>query len=171
MKRQPSFSCLLLRSVSTHPPSCFVNARCFSIHYMLHFVHRVLLHVLQHHLKNVLQTLIAHVSTWRTRKNGNFQHSFGASASGCGLRQSQAANREGTVSEFRYEGDRREAASAMLAAQSTLSPDEGQPISLFHFRDALTVSYNNTNHFVFSVIFALKLFNSGLLCSFIEQLK
>ena len=31
--------------------------------------------------------------------------------------------------------------SAMLAAQSTLSADEGKPISLFHFRDALMVSH------------------------------
>jgi hypothetical protein len=28
----------------------------------------------------------------------------------------------------------------MLAAQSTLSADEGRPISLFHFRDALTLN-------------------------------
>lgn len=47
---------------------------------------------------------------------------------------------EDRVPECRYEGDRREAVAAAMAAQSTLSADEGRPISLFHFRDALTVS-------------------------------
>ena len=92
----------------------------------------------QNHLKNVLQTLIAHMSTWQTRTGGQFQHSFGNSSSGCGLTRSRLAS---CVPECRYEGDRREAVSAMLAAQSTLSADEGKPISLFHFRDALMVSH------------------------------
>jgi hypothetical protein len=95
----------------------------------------------QNHLKNVLQTLIAHVSTWQTRTGRQFQHSFGNSSSGCGLTRSHVASQAYCVPECRYEGDRREAVSAMLAAQSTLSADEGRPISLFHFRDALTVSH------------------------------
>ncbi|CAI8000579.1 Transcriptional adapter 1 [Geodia barretti] len=94
----------------------------------------LLLLALENHLKNVLQTLIAHMSTWQTRTGGQFQHSFGNSSSGCGLTRSRC------VPECRYEGDRREAVSAMLAAQSTLSADEGKPISLFHFRDALMLN-------------------------------
>jgi transcriptional adapter 1 len=100
----------------------------------------LLLLALENHLKNVLQTLIAHVSTWQTRTGRQFQHSFGNSSSGCGLTRSHVASQAYCVPECRYEGDRREAVSAMLAAQSTLSADEGRPISLFHFRDALTLN-------------------------------
>ena len=83
------------------------------------------------------------MSTWQTRKNGCFQHSFGSTSSGCGHpRHGHTPLDElvDQVPECAYEGDRREAAAAMLAAQSTVSPNEGQPISLFNFRDALTVS-------------------------------
>ena len=44
-----------------------------------------------------------------------------------------------TVPECGYEGDRREAATAMLAAQS--GGDGSHPISLFNLRDALTVGF------------------------------
>ena len=97
---------------------------------------------LQTHLKNVLQTLVAHMNTWQTSKNGHFQHSFGGSSGGCGLSWSHHTPQGELmeqVPECPYEGDRREAAAAMLAAQSTVSANEGRPISLFHFRDALTV--------------------------------
>jgi hypothetical protein len=55
------------------------------------------------------------------------------------------------VPERTYEGDRREAAAAMLAARSGMLGDHGRPISLFHVRDALTLNRSSVPvHSVFS---------------------
>ena len=99
----------------------------------------------QAHLKNVLQTLTSHVTSWQSRKNGHFQHSFGCGSSGRGLprpRHAPIVSSEelvDSVPECSYDEDRREAAAAMLAAQSGVRADVTQPVSLFTVRDALTV--------------------------------
>ena len=90
---------------------------------------------------------MAHRTSWQLRQNGHFQHSFGRGPSGCGLPRPHNApvlSSEGLVElvpECAYEGDRREAAAAMLAAQSGMVPEGSHPVSLFHVRDALTVRY------------------------------
>lgn len=93
----------------------------------------------------MLQTLVAHMTTWQLRQKGHFQYSFGCGPSGCGLprpRHSPILSPKeavGGVPKCAYEADRREAAAAMLAAQSGVVAEESQPISLFHVRDTLTV--------------------------------
>lgn len=100
---------------------------------------------LQVHLKNVLQALVSHATTWQLRQRGHFQYSFGCGPSGCGLPRPHHSpilspkELVGCVPKCAYEGDRREAAAAMLAAQSGVVASDSQPISLFHVRDALTV--------------------------------
>ena len=76
------------------------------------------------------------MKTWQTTRHKHFQHSFGGSSGGCGLQLGHTPHEE---PECEYEGDRREAVAAMVAALSTVAAEEGQPISLFHVRDALTV--------------------------------
>ena len=106
----------------------------------------------QAHLKNVLQTLVAHTTSWQLRQNGHFQHSFGSGSSGCGLPRPHHApvvdseEMMELVPECAYEGDRREAAAAMLAARSGMMGGHGRPISLFHVRDALTVRLSNLSY-------------------------
>ena len=83
-------------------------------------------------MKNVLQVLIAHRTSWRLR-GGKFQHSFGHGLNGSSL------SRSSVLPDRPYLGDRGEAEAAMMAAQG--NPEScTDAINLFHVRDALMVS-------------------------------
>ena len=111
----------------------------------------------QVHLKNVLQALISHRTSWQLRQNGHFQHSFGCGPSGRGLPRPQHRFSSSSpsseeplqlVPECAYEGDKREAAAAIMAAQSSAS-SSSQPISLFHVRDTLMVRGGSERSYYF----------------------
>ena len=108
----------------------------------------------QCYLKNVIHTLIAHQSNWRSKKGGQFQHSFGSGLSRTALDPSGpstetvdtvAESEDSSASDEQTELqasvrvlNRKEAELAMMAARGAPSK-QLEPLTLFYLRDALMV--------------------------------
>lgn len=112
---------------------------------------------IQCHLKNVIQTLIAHQCSWRTRKATHFQHSFGNGPTATSSSYPPSIIESVTplaVTGDRDDGPPSENSTSGLVDVASVSHSEAElammtsrgapaqqmkPLTLFHLRDALMV--------------------------------